>query len=125
MARGYTPRRFGARWNEGAPAYILDVLDNKGKTADRYTVMYCKDQCYHMAKDGTIKPGPGEFHNTYIPYMAMSENPTHPQGVGMSGELKAHEAANYRYSAGKDRIKWNDLPEKVKACAIRFATQSD
>ena len=36
--RPYRPRRATKRWLEGAPEYVLDCFDNRGKTVDRYTV---------------------------------------------------------------------------------------
>ncbi len=120
MYRKYQPRRFSKRWNEGAPDYVLDVQDNKGKTADRYTVFFCKQFLFHVDKTGKIVEGSGEYHNTYVQYLHMSDAPTHPQGVSMWGELQAHHAANSRN--GNDRIRWLDLPEHIRAHVIARAT---
>jgi hypothetical protein len=77
--RTYTPRRANLkRWLEQAPPYILDVFDNKGKTADRYTVFLC----------GEFLSG-DTYANTHVPYLGMSEAPSHPQGVSMWGEMDA------------------------------------
>ena len=104
--RTYTPRRAGRHWLEGAPAYVLDCFDNKGKTCDRYTVIFGK-----------------EFMNTsgrehWLATLDMSGAPTHPQGVSMWGEYKAHEIANYRYKCGHDRVRWLDLPEHIREHVI-------
>src|SRR5262245_14680229 len=70
---GYTPRRAGTRWREGAPEYVLDCFDNGGETVDRYTVLLC----------GSLwQP---EFRHTYA-YLAMSDAPGHPQGFSQYGE---------------------------------------
>jgi hypothetical protein len=112
----YTPRRAGKRWLEDAPVYILDVLDNNGKTADRYTVLFSFPISYALDKFGAfLKAGAkGEYGNTYIQYLGMSDNPSHPQGVSMWGEMKAYEAAGYRYRCKHQRIRWNDLPQVIR-----------
>jgi hypothetical protein len=56
------------------------------------------------------------FANTYVTGREMSENPYHPQGVGVFFELSASDAAAYRYRNGKNRVTWKSLPEKVKQC---------
>ena len=112
MNRQYRPRRAGKRWLEGAPHEVLDVFDNGGKTADRYTVFFV-----FFGEPMLIFPPPGE--NVYTPYLGMSENPSHPQGVGMWGELRAYEVADYRYKHGRERIRWADLPDAVRECVTR------
>lgn len=125
MAYGkYTPRRASAtRWLEGAPAYVLDVLDNKGTSADRYTVLFTFPLSYALDRDG--KPLPegqrGEFGRTWIQYLGMSGAPTHPQGVSMWGEMEAYQAAAYRYRCKHHRIRWLDLPEHIRAHVIARA----
>lgn len=97
-----------ARWLQNAPEYILDVFDNKGKTADRYTVMFT----------GSLLISDGTFANTHVQYLAMSGAPSHPQGVSMWGELTAYEAARFRYRSKHQRIKWDDLPEHIRKHVI-------
>lgn len=111
MSRKYTPRRFGARWSAEAPAYVLDVLDNKGKTADRYTVLFT----------GPLLITDGTYAGTHVPYLGMSGAPTHPQGFSQWGEMSAYNASTYRYASGKDRIRWLDLPEHIRAHVIARA----
>ncbi len=114
----YTPRRANKkRWLEGAPEYILDVLDNKGRTADRYTVLFAGS----VLDD--INPHPRTFANTVVPYIGMSDAPSHPQGVSMWGEMRAHEAVGYRYRCGYDRIRWLDLPEHIRKHVVSRATE--
>lgn len=110
--RTYKPRRAGKRWLQDAPDYILDVLDTKGKTCDRYTILFTGEL---LTTDGTLA-------GTIVPYLGMSDAPAHPQGVSMWGELRAYEASSYRYSAGHDRIRWLDLPEHIRAHVIARAT---
>ena len=102
--RKYTPRRAGKRWLESAPEYILDVLDNKGLSCDRYTILLCGSE---LISDGTRA-------GTYISYLSMSEAPAHPQGISLTGELAPHEAAGYRYRSKHHRIRWLDLPENIR-----------
>lgn len=105
----YTPRRASKRWLANAPAHILDCFKNKCGT---YDVLYTGPLLCWSPSDG-----PRTFANCYIMGREMDSQPQHPQGVGMSFELKAHEAASYRYRNGKCRIKWDDLPEAVRHCA--------
>jgi hypothetical protein len=81
----------------------LDVFDNGGETVDRYTVL--------LGGSLLIRPDTG---TPYVPYLGMSDAPTHPQGFSQWGELRAHEAAAYRYREGKRRIRWLDLPEHIR-----------
>ncbi len=97
----YTPRRAGKRWREGAPDYILDCFDDKTE-GDRYTVMFTGKLLIRYARD------------VYVQYLGMSGAPEHPQGVSMWGEMKAHEAAAYRYRNGHRRVRWLDLPEHIR-----------
>lgn len=115
----YTPRRANRkRWLEEAPEYILDCLDNKGKTADRYTILFCGDLLIWS------KDQPRRFANTTVPYLGMSDFPTHPQGVSMWGEIGAWDAAAYRYRSGHHRVRWLDLPPHIRAHVISRATES-
>lgn len=101
--RQYTPRRCSKHWLDGdCPAGVLAIMDNKGQTADRYTVFYAE----------VIKGHNGPW----IGYRGMSECPSHPQGVGMYGELEAHHVASYRYAYKHHYCKWTDLPKAVQDC---------
>jgi hypothetical protein len=108
--RPYKPRRAGKRWLQDAPSYILDVFDDK-RTIDRYTVFLGGDWILQLNDD------------TWLQYIGMSGAPEHPQGFSQFGELRAHEAANYRYRNGHYRIKWNDLPEHIRKHVIARATE--
>lgn len=100
----YTPRRSGKRWREDAPNWVLDVFDNRGQSCDRYSVLLCDE---FMVTNGT-------FAGTFIPYLTLSEAPGSPQGVSIWGELKTHEAADYRYRSKHFRCRWLDLPENIR-----------
>ena len=63
--RPYKPRRAGKRWLEEAPEYILDVFDNKGKTADRYTVLF-----------GGSMLDPWLLKDRKVHYLGMNSYPT-------------------------------------------------
>lgn len=105
----YIPRRAARkRWLAGAPEYVLDVFDNKGQSCDRYTVMLC----------GSVLISDGTKQGTYIPYLGMSDAPNHPQGFSQWGELAPHEAADYRYRCGHQRIRWHDLPKHIRKHVI-------
>lgn len=97
----YRPRRAGKRWLEHAPEYVLDVFDNKGKTADRYTVLF----------GGTLLD-PQLLKERKVHFLGMSEHPTHPQGVSMWGECPAS------WRPSRQRIRWADLPESIRKHVI-------
>ncbi|PZR89763.1 MAG: hypothetical protein DI537_20380 [Stutzerimonas stutzeri] len=108
MGRTYTPRRQSKRWlDTDCPAGVLAIYDNRGESADRYTVIY------REPISGTT------FSDMYLWYRGMSENPFHPQGVGMSGEFKAYECAAYRYRERNRAGKWSTLPDAVKKCVLQ------
>lgn len=95
--RTYRPRRAGARWREGAPAYILDCFDDP-REIDRYTVMiYDPDEV------------PSSRGEAYVDYLSMSG------AASISGELAPHEAVAYRYRNKRRRVRWLDLPPEVRA----------
>lgn len=111
--RTYTPRRASLkRWLDQAPPYSLDVFDNKGITADRYTVFFTGPEFLNGA----------EYKDTWIPYLGLSGAPLHPQGISMWNEMPAHDTAALRYAWGKQRIHWLDLPENVRKHVVARAT---
>lgn len=105
--RTYSPRRAAARWLGAAPAYVLDVWDNGGRTADRFTVFLFGDGW------GVRGRGPGD---TRVPYLAMSTDPTSPQGFSQFGEISAHDRAGFAFErrGGNRRISWADLPDHIR-----------
>jgi hypothetical protein len=110
--REYTPRRQSRRWLDAdCPRGVLAIYDNP-TTADRYTVFYAEPI------SGT------RYADTHIGYRGMSEDPFHPQGVGMFGELDAHAAAAFRYRNRHRACRWSDLPERVKQCVRQDCAQS-
>lgn len=77
---------------------IIRVYDNGGKTSDRYLVV--------LAKRGYVMANPAHH-----PMLSMSDEPSHPQGVSLFGEGRIGK------HLGK-RIKFDDLPEKVRIHAL-------
>lgn len=102
----YRPRRATKRWLEGAPEYILDVFDNKGKTADRYTVLF-----------GGSMLEPKLLEDRKVYFLGLSGAPSHPQGFSQWGEISAS------YRPARDRIRWLDLPEHIQRHVIARVTQ--
>ncbi len=96
----YRPRRARARWLEGAPKALLAVYDNGGKSFDRYTALYGAP---------IWEPSMGQT----IPARFMSEHPSHPQGFGIFGEVKAYDRAAF----GR-KVRFADLPPDVKRCIV-------
>lgn len=107
MSRPYTPRRQSRRWlDQDCPEGVLAIYDNRGQTADRYTVFY-------------RTPVAGSaYQDMWLGMRCMSENPFHPQGVGMWGELEAYKVAHFRYRERHRAARWSDLPERVKTCVL-------
>lgn len=103
--RNYKPRRQSKRWLDGdCPAGVLAIYDNRGNSADRYTVFYAE-------------PVAGEsLANMWLGYRAMSADPFAPQGVGLYCEMRAWEAAAYRYRVKHHACRWSDLPADVQRC---------
>lgn len=111
--RTYRPRRQSNRWLDAdCPSGVLAIYDNSN-FADRYTVFY---------KEPIIG---NTYQDMHIAYRAMSENPYHPQGVGLYCEMKAYQVAAYRYRNKHRACKWSSLPDKVKHCVIRDLTETD
>lgn len=93
----YRPRRASKRWLEGAPEYVLDCFDNKGKTYDRYTVLFggtLIDEEYAKFK--------------VVSFLGMSNDPSHPLGFSQWGEVDS------TWRPSRDRVRWLDLPENVR-----------
>lgn len=107
----YSPRRAGQRWREDAPAYILDCFDTRD-SGDRYTVMLVPEERR-------------SYYETRIAYLGLDDAPFHPQGICVSGELSAYEAAGYRYrmSQRRRRVRWLDLPETVRRAVREWYEQ--
>lgn len=106
MSHQYRPRRAGKRWLEGAPEFVLDCFDNKGKTIDRYTVLF----------GGSLLEGELLKHRKVF-YLGMSNSPSHPQGFSMWGECDAS------WRPSRQRIRWTDLPEHIRQHVVARANQ--
>ena len=108
-ASQYTPRRASLkRWLEGAPDYILDVMDSKCD-GERYTVMFT----------GALLSSDGTYSGTFIPYLSLSAS----LYVARRGKMSASGCAAYRYRAKHQRIRWLDLPENARALIVSHAEQ--
>lgn len=75
---------------------VIKIYDNGGATADRYTVVYFQDH-----QEGRLYGSRG-----------MSENPTHPQGIG------AYTSAQDGTHLGK-KIKFSKLPKPCQDLVLR------
>ena len=103
--RTYTPRRANKRWLEGAPEFVLDVFDNKGKTADRYSVLF---------GGSLLEPELVKMRKVFV--LDMSPHPSHPLGVSLWGEADAS------WRPAHHRIRWMDLPENIRQHVIARAS---
>lgn len=106
MARNWKPRRAGRRWLENAPEYVLDCFDNKGKTADRYTVLFGGS----LLEDSLLRARKNF-------YLGMSDAPTSTQGVSMWGECDA------AWRPSHERVRWVDLPAHIRKHVIARAAE--
>jgi hypothetical protein len=86
------------------------LLDDGGKTADRYTLLSTKP---------TVYMGHDRVHQ----YIGFSERPFHPQGFGQHGEMSHSQYLEHRHerfrSLGK-RIKLDALPPDAQKFAKSF-----
>ena len=104
----YRPKRSTKRWLEGAPKALLAVYDSgPNRGADRYTALYGAP---------LWEPACGDM----LPARFMSENPSHPQGIGLFGEHPAYERA----ALGR-KVRFRDLPPDVRACIERDCNDTD
>ena len=105
MAANYRPRRASKKWLDGdCPSGVLAIFDNRGKTIDRYTVVYAEPITY-------------DDNSMWIGLRDMSADPFHPQGIGIYGEYPANVIANWRYRNKHHAARWTALPEPVQ-CAV-------
>jgi len=108
MARDYKPRRMPKEFTDGdCPDGVLDIFDEgeEREFAERYTVVYTE----------VLAPN---THRASIGYRGMCETPTHPQGIGMYGELTVSEMQQYRERMRSKRVKWSSLPEDVRGVVL-------
>lgn len=91
-------KRARARWLEGAPSHVADCF-GPGKDGFTYGVLF------------TPIEGDEAFG------LEASENPYHPQGVGLSFSIPARSVGDYRRRYAKRRMRWQDLPPLVQKCA--------
>jgi hypothetical protein len=95
------------------PSERFILLDNGGKTADRYSLFDSEPTGYE-----------GDDPSRYVhQYVAFDENPSSPQGFGQHGDITqaqfaAHKKEKFR-SLGK-KIKFDDLDDKAREFADAF-----
>jgi len=92
---------------EDAPEYVLSVHDHP-KFADRYTIYFVPEP-----KDYT------SLADCSILYLGCGDTPTSPNGISMWGEVEAWQRQT------DHRIKWLDLPEKIRKHVIDRYTRED
>lgn len=101
----YRPRRATKRWQQDAPEFVLDVFDAGEKCFDRYTILFGGSLLILELL---------EIRN--VAYLALSANPSHPQGFSQWGECPAS------YRPAHHRIRWLDLPATIRQHVIARAT---
>jgi hypothetical protein len=100
----------------------IRCYDNGGETADRYTVVFSGRTAVEVAQDGS----------RWYPYLAMSESPYHPQGVGIHGSNPGQPCDTCREDRGYSwppalgrkchlgtRIGFKDLPPDCQEIVIQ------
>lgn len=104
MPHSYTPRRAPRRFMEGAPDYVLDVLDHGEESgADRFTVFFGPRVCGDTFADSSFL------------YLGMSEA---GRAVSMFGEMNALDMRRYRETQRRRRIRWQDLSPESRAHVV-------
>lgn len=83
------------------PQGVIGIYDNKGKTVDRYTVVF--------------EPFLGYEDRYYYPVLFMSTNPFFPTGVGIHGECPFRPTR----LKGEVVINWSELPENCQQCVLQ------
>lgn len=102
----YVPRRASLkRWLDQAPSYILDCFDNGGKTVDRYTVILC----------GPFHNGKKTRQDIEIAYLGLSGGEGNVFGFSQFGHFDSTQCSAFRYRSQRERVRWLDLPENVRA----------
>ena len=91
-----TVTRYQRFMPNGIPRYVR-IWDNGGRTADRYTAVFTRAHCFGM--------------QGYVVGRRMSENPYHPQGVGMWFEYRIWEWGGR--GLGR-RMRYEDCPLMVQ-----------
>lgn len=90
----------------GIPKHIR-IYDNQGETADRYTVIFTYAHCFK----------PKDYPHGWFPVLGMSDNPFHPQGVGIHSEYtEPIDYPSYKHLGKK--IKFSNLPENCQKAVI-------
>lgn len=103
----YKPRKLAPQMLKGAPEAVIAIVDNGGKTAGRYMVLYGA-------------PIWSQEYGRTLPMRTMSENPGHPQGVSMFGTCWwAGDLSRYG-----ELIRFADLPEACREHVIRDCENS-
>lgn len=90
------PKRF---LDSGAPPEIADIYDQP-EFGDRFTVVY------------------RSITNDSVGYRGMSEDPAHPQGIGIYSEMSVYQLSRFRHTYRNYRIPFSQLPEAVQQCVI-------
>lgn len=106
--KNYTPRRASlTRWLKSAPEYILDVFKLKDGS---HEFLFTGDR---MLNSGNASR---TYANTQIQGWYEHEGWFH---------LSAHECAAYRRRMGKRRVKWLDVPERLRITVIQKVESED
>jgi hypothetical protein len=94
-------RRAGKRWREGAPDNVVDCFYHP-KFVDAYTIFV-------------------KFDDERVGYLGTNAS------LSFSGwsDMSNYDASRYRYENGHYRIKWLDVPEKVREAVIQDTTTTE
>lgn len=89
------------------PKGVRIVLDNGGKSADRYTAVY--GEAFDYRDDRGV---------TWYAYRAMNSVPFHPQyGIGLFAQTEyPFWKRGARYRGECKRVAWDALPADVQRC---------
>ncbi len=111
------PRKTWRHSRKDYPEGVVAVLDNGGRSLDRYLVVY-----EPTVMDVTLSP-PYIKGALVFPILAMNAWPTHPQGIGMHFEVVGHRPTA-GWGTGQKVIRFEDLPEECQM-VVRYDLEED
>jgi hypothetical protein len=100
----FKPKRSAARWLYQAPEYVVACYDNRGRSADRYTVLFGGSLWEPDYAKANASCGRDP---RLVQCLAMSGSPEHPQGVSIWTDC-------LRGAHLGRKVKWLDLPEHIR-----------
>jgi hypothetical protein len=104
MAHAYTPRRASlTRWLKGAPDEVIDIFYIPGSHTP-----------YEIFFGRALRVTGESFANMHLSFLCADS-----YGAYAWEEMEAQKVADYRYSMGHRRVRWDTLPADLQASVKR------